>query len=120
VEGAVAFRYPEPCTGPPDRCRCPWERLGDCRSGCVADGVEIVVSREHALAQLCAPAPGEIVAFPVRDAASVAQCEGTFLCEGATVVACGPPPAAVAACVRGEVLDDPLTAPAATALLCAR
>jgi hypothetical protein len=125
VEVSMAFHYPDPCDGPPEKCTCPWQRLGDCPVGCAADGVELVVPRERALLQLCAVRPDENLARPSGDAAVVAPCEGTFACIGATVVACGPPPAAVATCTRGcahdgDVLDDALDVTAATALLCSR
>jgi hypothetical protein len=125
IEVSRAYHYPDPCNGPPESCRCPWERVDDCPAGCAADGVELVVPRERARLQLCAPLPSENIARPSGDAASVAPCEGTFRCNGATIVACGPPPAAVATCEKGcaaegESLDDDMGASAAAALLCAR
>jgi hypothetical protein len=44
-----------PCSGPPSRCSCPWDRLPVCDRGCATEGVEVVVDRAEARARLCAP-----------------------------------------------------------------
>jgi hypothetical protein len=127
VEVSVSFHYPEPCSGPPEKCRCPWERLDDCPGACAADGVELVISRERARRQLCAPTAGESFAGPAglgdADVVSPSTCEGTYACFASTILACGPPRVAVAMCARGcagDTLEDPVPMSAATALLCSR
>jgi hypothetical protein len=125
VEVSIAYHYPDPCSGPAEKCRCPWERLGDCPGACAADGVELVVERERALRQLCAARPDEDFARRSGDAAAVVPCEATFACHGSTVIACGPPPAAVATCARGcahegDALEEEVDTVAASALLCSR
>jgi hypothetical protein len=46
----------QPCRGPESACACPWEPLAWCGRGCVAPGVELIIERDAAAAQLCAPA----------------------------------------------------------------
>ena len=134
VEVSRVFSYASPCAGPPEQCRCPWDRLGACDRGCTADGVEIVLARERASAQLCAPSAADVFARPPLAVAPGAGdalgalCEGElYRCIGASVVACvvdGGAPSAIAVCTRGcadeasYLDDDRITRDQAAALLC--
>jgi hypothetical protein len=119
-----------PCRGSASDCTCPWEALDDCSGRCAADGVEIVVERAHAVAQLCAPgadagilvvAPG-----PAPDDNDVLCEEGQrYLCAGGRVVDCASSEP-VGRCVRGcfaegtSIGDDGVNREAAFAILCSR
>ncbi len=132
VHASRAYHYAEPCTGSPEQCQCPWERLGDCPHGCVVDGLELDVSRDRALVQLCAPDLAERAKLsrPSPPGAIVAGCDSGYLCDRGVVIACGQPSRAVVACVAGCVregqtvdMDDettPLAPDAAVAVLCRR
>jgi hypothetical protein len=81
---------PSPCNGPPEACRCPWDRAADCPGPCAADGVEVVVDRDAA-AQLCAPHGGRSFVLPSPvPVPSPAPCEegDRFECTGDSVVEC--------------------------------
>ena len=146
VQVSRAYHYPEPCTGSPEQCTCPWERLGDCPHGCAAEGLEVDVPRERAMTQLCAPPPASsdpaaasvgdarahVDAFsapPPPDAVATA-CDVGYVCDKGIVVACGPPARAVAACTAGCARDgqgidvddesEPVPPAAAVAVLCRR
>ncbi len=91
VEVSRLVAIPQPCKGAPESCVCPWERLGSCERGCVADGLEVVVDRGLALPQLCAPAADS--GTPARIATGGPQVAGcdediTWRCSGGAVVAC--------------------------------
>jgi hypothetical protein len=147
VEVSRVFSYASPCVGPPDKCTCPWERVVACDRGCAADDVEIVLAREKAGAQLCAPAAAEVFARPhvvanEADGATPsfalarALCGGgagadpePYRCAAGNVVACatdGGDSAVIATCLRGcaedpsYLEDDRLTRDQAVALLCRR
>lgn len=57
----------------PEGCACPWDDLGPCAHGCVVEGLELDVSRPHALTQLCAPAPGSAQLAVEVPAGSISQ-----------------------------------------------
>jgi hypothetical protein len=128
VEASVFANLPSPCSGPPERCACPWERVGACPAACAADGVELVVPRDQALAQMCAPS---VDAGPFARPAAPGTlspsggCDGErYRCAASTVIACAPQ-RAVARCVfgclqEGDELDVDVSEAAATALLCRR
>lgn len=142
IEVSRVFAYASPCAGPPDQCRCPWDRLGACDRGCTAEDVEIVLARDKAAAQLCAPSAAPAARAFARaplesgagDRATLvpprALCEGElYRCVGGSVVACatdGGEPSAIATCVRGcaeeasYLDDDRVTRDQAVALLCRR
>jgi hypothetical protein len=118
-----------PCVGSARDCSCPWEALGDCPGKCAADGVEIVVERAHAVAQLCAlGADAGIVAVspgPTTDASDVLCDEGQrYLCAGGRVIECAS--REVGRCLRGcfaegtSIDDDGVNREAAFAILCSR
>ena len=138
VQVSRAYQYADPCTGSPEQCTCPWERLGDCAKGCVVDGLVIDEPRERAIPQLCAPTPAaanvtdaraEFSGPPPADAIASA-CDAAYVCEHRAVVACGPPARVVGACTagcarEGQSMDTddesaPLTPTAALAVLCRR
>jgi hypothetical protein len=128
VEASVFATLPSPCSGPPERCTCPWQRVGACPAACVADGVEIVVERDAALARLCAVASDADTfarPLPAPAAPPPGGCDGErYRCSGGTLVGCSPL-RAVAQCLRGcaregEEIDDDVSEAAAAALLCAR
>ena len=119
VEVSRAYHYPDPCHGPEERCRCPWERIDECAQGCAADGVEQVMPGELAAKQLCALPAGqstEGIARPLTVDAGppplgTCDSEAGYRCVGSVVVACGPSPQRLATCIRGcaregEALDD--------------
>src|SRR5947209_8781387 len=57
VEISLAGHVPHPCGSPRERgnaCECPWRSVGQCATGCVKDGLEVVATGEVALVQLCA------------------------------------------------------------------
>ncbi len=90
VEVSRVSRYELPCAGSPESCVCPWDALGDCPRGCAAEGVETVIPREHAFAQLCAPDPSRPLARPlVGVPAPVGACVSVgYRCVASQVVAC--------------------------------
>jgi len=59
-----------PCVGPASACTCPWEAVAACPDGCAAEGVEVVIERDLAAGQLCAPGrdAGLLAAPPLRAA----------------------------------------------------
>jgi len=124
VEVSRASHYTLPCADPQAGCMCPWDSLGPCPLGCAADGVEVVVPPERALAQLCATDPASPVARPIAPTAMPpGACddvresteppttpagpstpdENVYRCLASIVVACSSSGGrkAVAACVRG-------------------
>jgi len=134
VEVSRVSHYALPCSGPAEACMCPWDSVGACPAGCAADGVEAVVPRERALAQLCASDPAHPVARPVLPNASPpGACDDGvtgYRCLASIVVACtasdaGVRPRAVAACVHacapgGDAIDeDDATDEGASRILCA-
>jgi hypothetical protein len=120
----------QPCHGPPERCGCPWDTVGECERGCVADGVEVVVERDAAATQLCKPAPGVVLVEPAGSDAVATGCDegDAYRCARGLVVACHDN-AVVARCARGCAgegtslgNDDeaPVPREAAFAILCSR
>jgi hypothetical protein len=132
VEVSRLASRPDPCAGSREACECPWDRLSPCRLGCVAEDVEVVVSRERAVAQLCAPEPGGGAAYveapPPFEDGGIDCADGRYICAGSWIVSCSSdtPPHRLARCINGctsEALtldDDTLTDRQATALLCRR
>jgi hypothetical protein len=119
---------PLPCSGPPPACACPWEQLPACEAGCVVDGVEFVIDRAQARAQLCAPAPDSgTFARPTLPVRATTPCqEGQrYVCASGVTVECASG-AAVGFCVRGcyaegaSIEDDGVSREAAFAFLCSR
>jgi hypothetical protein len=131
VEVSRLARIPQPCTGPPERCACPWERVADCDRGCAAEGVEVVIPRSLAPVQLCAhtrDAGALTIAPPQPGEAPRRGCdEGQlYRCVGGDVIACHDN-AVAARCVHGCFADDaaldddvPVSREAAFAILCSR
>lgn len=116
------------CTAPPSGCSCPWEVVGQCPRGCAADGVQVVVERALATAQLCAPgADAGVLADPVSGMSGNAGCEEgeTYRCSAGLVLEC-PSGAALGRCVRGcyvdgaAIQDEGVQREAAFAILCSR
>jgi hypothetical protein len=118
----------QPCVGPPEKCRCPWDRIGGCDHGCVADDVELVLPRAQAFLQLCAPSAADVFARPPAHGIAMPPglCTGEmYRCAGGTVIACpAGEPKPLATCVRGcadegSVLDEEgLNSDQVVALLC--
>jgi hypothetical protein len=129
VEASRLATIPQPCKEAPESCVCPWERLGACEGGCVADGLEVVVDRARALPQLCAPAVDSgTLARIATGAPQQADCDEdvAYRCSGGAVVACAEHRVA-GVCERGCFAegadvggDVPLGREAAFAILCSR
>lgn len=128
VEVSRLTSIPQPCKGSPESCACPWDRLGDCEEGCVVDDVDVVIERDVALRQLCAPHGDAGAVARVLPEQSPAGCDEAELyrCVGGSIIACKEH-AVVASCARGCVrdgasLDDdtPVRREAAFAILCSR
>jgi hypothetical protein len=143
VSASRLATVPMPCRSPSADCACPWDRVGECATGCLAEGAEVVLERARATAQLCepapnhasfanplgsppaggSPAPAEVDAFGETGA----TCDegDRYRCAGGRVVECasGSP---VAQCVRGcssegaSIDDDAVSREAAFAILCSR
>jgi hypothetical protein len=118
---------PAPCSGPPETCRCPWDRIVDCPNGCAADGVEVVMER-GAAAQLCALRGGVLPAVPSQvPIPAPAPCDegDRFECRGNAVVECAGN-LVIGTCLRGcqreggAIDDDRASRVAAFAILCSR
>lgn len=134
IETSRLFSYPTPCTGPAEKCTCPWDRLSPCEHGCVAEEIELALPRNRALSQLCAPSHSQTVARPPLPnvAAPPGACTGEpYRCIGGVVVACEADGAAtaavvIAACAHGcadeggALDDDRITRDQAAPLLCRR
>ncbi len=134
VEASRLFSHPEPCSGSREACECPWDRLGPCTAGCVAEDVEVVLPRPQASLQLCAPTGEAVYAVPqagetppaLPTEAGTDCSDQRYLCHGGQVVACEPALHVVAGCIKGCAVegmtldDDALADPAAVALLCLR
>jgi hypothetical protein len=82
VEASRLAMIAQPCRGPESVCACPWEPAGVCDGRCVADGLELVIERDAAAAQLCAPvgrafdlpAAGDRLAPPGCDEGQLYRC----------------------------------------------
>jgi hypothetical protein len=137
VEVSRLSSHPDPCSGPREACECPWDRLEACSQGCVAEDVEVVLPRERAQAQLCAPDPGAAYSLPVRGrsadtsdpsaSADEETCgDDRYACAASAILSCEPSPHVVARCLKGcavegvSLEDDSVTEAVAVALLCAR
>jgi hypothetical protein len=137
IEVSRLAMIPQPCRGPQSVCACPWELMGSCEHGCVADGLEVVVGRAQATTQLCAPEPDAVFAVPPSGregeggATDLVGCdEGQlYRCAGGRIVDCAVH-AAVASCVHGcsedgafveeGIAEHVITREAAFAILCSR
>jgi hypothetical protein len=128
VEASRLATIAQPCKGSAESCKCPWERVGECDQGCVADEVDVVVERDVALRQLCALPPGAGAVARSLSSRSPAACDEDELyrCVDGSIVACDER-AFVAACARGCVRDSaslerdtPVSREAAFAILCSR
>jgi hypothetical protein len=128
VEVSRLASIPEPCSAPPESCVCPWERLGECERGCVADGLEIAAERSVALPQLCAPSVDSGTPARIVTAAQAADCDEdvAWRCSGGAVVSCAEHRVA-GVCNRGCFAEDtelgidvPVGREAAFAILCSR
>ena len=128
VESSRLARIPQPCRGTPEQCSCPWERLAECHRGCVVDGLEVVVEREKAGAQLCAPEADAGAMARTLAVTSPSRCdeEEAYRCAGGAVVSCSES-AVVAICTRGCSVEgasvdreQPVSREAAFAILCSR
>jgi len=147
ADGVVTLSrsYAPPAGCSPEGCRCPWDAIGRCDAGCVAEAIEVEMPPAVALLQLCAPpraalsaAPGEIagLATPVPPEYERPRPDGgdtlrvdceieRYRCVDGVVSACdgGEHPLVLCArgCAEGEgaVYED-VPADAAVALLCAR
>jgi hypothetical protein len=129
VQASRLARLPQPCQGRPEQCTCPWDRVAECEAQCVVDDLELVVPRESAARQLCAPGPdaGVLTGRPLSGEAVPGCEEGQlYRCVAGAVVACHEN-AIAATCVHGCVEqgafiddDEPVQREAAFAILCSR
>jgi hypothetical protein len=128
VEASRLTSIPLPCKGPVEQCTCPWERAGECDRGCVADGLDVVADRSHALTQLCAPEPdaGALIRLLREQAPGECDEETLYRCTGGAVVSCAER-AVVGRCIRGCFAEGasiggegPVPREAAFAILCSR
>ena len=127
VEVSRLAAIAQPCIGPPEKCQCPWDRVGGCDHGCVADGIDLALSRAQAFVQLCAPSAADVFARPplpnVQLPSDLCVAE-TYHCVSGTVVACAETAMPLATCVNGcaeegSALDEEgLTRDQVVALLC--
>jgi len=125
VSVSVLATVPQPCSGPQAQCACPWEVIGECERGCTVDGLDLVVDRRLARAQLCAPPAGAAPLARPTTAARAAPCEEgqRYACRGGFVVECVSS-SSVGLCDRGcyaegaSIDDDGIGREAAFALLC--
>jgi hypothetical protein len=107
VEVSLLASIPRPCLRPPAECACPWERVGVCDRGCVVDGIELVMERRYAAAQLCAAPPDAGVGMPLSGAIPPARaCEEgqLYRCDAGRVVDCREN-AVIGRCVLGCFAD---------------
>jgi hypothetical protein len=143
VSASRLATVPMPCRGSAADCACPWDLVGACPSGCVAEGAEVVVERGSAVAQLCAPVPGArpfAMASgppPASAAAGSVVIDGAagpeagcdegdrYRCTGGRVTECVSGQI-VATCLRGcfaegsSIDDDAVSREGAFAILCSR
>ncbi|HZU84867.1 MAG TPA: hypothetical protein VE987_18175 [Polyangiaceae bacterium] len=107
VSASRLAALPQPCRGPEAACACPWEQVGACERGCVAEGLVVVVDPGAAMAQLCAAPPDAAPSFRAVDDIRPAWCEEEQLyrCAGGLVTDCGAH-AVVASCVRRCIAED--------------
>jgi hypothetical protein len=120
---------PRSCPGPAAACTCPWDAVGECPNGCVAEGIELVIEAPLATAQLCAAAPdaGAAAVGWTGAVLPATSCDegDAYRCTAGAVVDCRAR-APVGRCVRGcyregaAVPDDEPTRERAFALLCSR
>jgi hypothetical protein len=91
------------CRGPETPCSCPWESLATCPTGCAAEGLQVVIDREQAVAQLCAPLrDASIITWSPDGGSEEVRCESEELyrCARGAVVDCAAH-SVIAYCVRG-------------------
>jgi hypothetical protein len=141
IELSQAGRHPEPCSGSPESCLCPWSVVGRCDGACVAGDVAVPFTVSQAKAQLCAQGPMDapVAAPPPLGAVAPVQvargpsatptpspCEDErYRCSDGRVIDCGGG-RIVASCLRGcavdgATLDDESVGEAAAVLLlCSR
>ena len=128
VEVSLLSMIPQPCRGTPEECACRWEAVGDCARDCVVERLEVVVAREKAPRQLCAPPPGTtfVTAAPPDQEPRGCDEGHVYRCAGGLVTACRDN-AVIARCLQGceaegaSVDDDvPVSREGAFAILCSR
>jgi len=126
VSVSLLATIPQPCSGPPPRCACPWEPIAECDRGCAVDGLDLVVDRGQAQAQMCAPpADAGLFAMATTPTPAAAPCEEgqRYACRGSFVIECASSNT-VGHCVRGcyaggaSIDDDGVRREAVFALLC--
>jgi hypothetical protein len=130
VEASRLAAVALPCRGPENACACPFEHVAVCELGCVADGVEILIDRGRAAAQLCRPDSDARSADPwsPQRATEIGTCDDgqLYRCAEGAVLDCHSH-AIIAACRRGcfgegAFIDDevPIGREGAFAILCSR
>jgi hypothetical protein len=127
VSASRLASIPQPCTATAQACTCPWDVVGECRNGCVVEGVDVVVDRSVAQAQLCAPerdASTSVMAAVAEPAAARCEEGEVFACRRGAVIDCAGHRqyACPRGCFRdGASLDsDGVSREAAFAILCSR
>jgi len=111
VETSLARHIPYPCVAPAGRerggaCECPWENAGQCATGCVKEGLEVVAATpEVARVQLCAATSPVIRPVTASESVAAQICAEANVSCGANIVrtcsARGQPERLVAGCVVG-------------------
>jgi hypothetical protein len=108
VEASRRAHLPNPCGPGPENqaCRCPWDVVTRCFSGCAAEGLEVLgEAADGGAAQLCRPdlvvarpiLPGDAVSTDICSDEGIACVDGVVRgCEGA-----GRPSQAYALCLDG-------------------
>lgn len=128
VLASTAAQIEQPCRGREATCACPWSRVHECASPCVADAL-VVVADPEAAPQLCSrPSDGSAFVAAHRDGGIGLEARAqTFQCHAAIVRACDDDGDCrdVARCVRGcaaAVGDVPaiVSVDVAAPILCAR
>lgn len=119
---SVQARVASACIG--EGCACPWKWVGSCKSGCAADGVDVVMDETRAAVQLCV---GDAAWLPENVPLPASpRCDepGEYSCERRSVRVCETDHVlrGVAVCAFGCAAEsiDGVSSAAAIAILCAR
>lgn len=124
VETSELAHLSPPCNDPRSAehgktCVCPWRVLGECRTGCAEDGLEVTASGDAGVDQLCASLVPIARPILAEDNAMASVCaDSAIRCTDGIVRSCeapGLPERLLARCVLGcdpAVAIDMAEAPA--------
>ena len=107
VEASRLATVARTCRGPETPCSCPWEPLAFCARGCVVDGLELVMERSHAEAQLCLPeqeGDSPVAGNPLSAVTVSCEEDQLYRCSDGQITDCNAH-AIVASCRRGCVAE---------------